>query len=67
MWVEVTVAIGRLMPIKWSPQIEEKELQLIGNSLILCDGHVIHLWRKSTRGVVTDEPYSDLLRTMERM
>lgn len=25
MWVEVTVAIGRLMPIKWSPPlIEEK-------------------------------------------
>lgn len=29
-------------------------------SLFWYDGHVIHLWRKSTRGVVADDPQSDL-------
>ena len=26
----------------------------------MYDGHVIHLWWKSTRGVVANEPHSDL-------
>ena len=35
-------------------------LTLISQCLLWYDGHVIHLWWKSTWGVVADEPYSDL-------
>ena len=29
------------------------------NLFFLYDGHAVSLWRKSTRGVVADEPHSD--------
>ena len=33
---------------------------LISLGVLLYDGHAVNLWRKSTRGVVADEPQSDL-------
>jgi len=42
------------MPIRW------RQGERIILPLSLYDGHVIHLWWKSTEGVVADEPYSDL-------
>ncbi len=33
--------------------------QNYGFRIFLYDGHAVSLWRKSTRGVVADEPHSD--------
>ena len=46
------------------PFMQKEETSKGGHQLVLAlimyDGHVIHLWWKSTRGVVANELHSDL-------